>query len=197
MNETPERIRGQVRERFSRIARDPSTESRFPVGAESAKKLGYPPEQVDALPAECTARFAGVGCPLSLGPLPEGATVLDVGAGSGLDSFLAARRVGSTGRVVGIDMTREMVELAEAVRGRMGLSQIEFHLGDADNTPLDSETVDVALSNGVLNLCVEKEPVLREIYRTLRPGGVLYLADILLEDGVDQATVYELGTWSD
>ena len=113
MSETPESIRDQVRERFAGIARDPATESLFPVGADSAKKLGYPSEQIDALPEDCTARFAGVGCPLSLGPVSEGATVLDVGAGSGLDSFLAASAVGRNGRVVGIDMTREMVELAQ------------------------------------------------------------------------------------
>lgn len=196
-NENPAAIRDMVRKRFAGIARDPESESRFPVGRESALALGYAADELDAFPADCVARFAGVGCPLSLGPIPEGSTVLDVGAGSGLDALLAGRRVGPSGHVFGIDMTTEMVDAASGCGARLPMTHVEFQHGSAEDIPFGSCTVDVVLSNGVINLCPDKSRVLEEIHRVLRPGGSLYLADMFVEEGVDQETVEAVGTWSD
>ncbi len=195
--QTPEEIRQMTRARFSRIAGDPSSEKRFPVGPESAKRLGYNPAEIDALPRSVTESFAGVGCTIALGPIEEGETVLDLGCGAGLDSLLAARRAGPGGRVIGIDMTPEMVRKAEENRRHLGMENIEFRQGSVEQLSVEDASVDLVLSNGVINLCLDKERVVSEIYRVLRPGGRLYVADITLEDGVDQATVEELGAWSD
>lgn len=194
---TPEDVQQMTRARFGRIARDPSSEKRFPVGPESAKALGYNPTEVDALPNPVTESFAGVGCTMCLGPVHEGEVVLDLGCGAGLDTILAGRRVGPGGRVVGVDMTLEMVHKARVNRCRLGMENIEFWQCLVEQLPLKDASVDLVLSNGVINLCPDKGCVVREIYRVLRPGGRLYVADITLEDGVDQATVEELGTWSD
>jgi len=197
MNENPEDIPHMVRDRFARIALDPESESRFPVGRASAHALGYPAEELDSLPPQCVARFAGVGCLISLGAIPEGSTIVDVGSGSGLDAFLAGQRVGPFGQVVGIDMTEEMVRVARAYRAGMGMAQVEFRRGSAEKLPFESSTVDVVLSNGVINLCPDKRRVLSEIHRVLRFGGSLYLADMFLEEGVDQEVLEKVGTWSD
>ncbi len=192
-----EEIQQMTRARFGRIAEDPSSERKFPVGPESAKGLGYNSAEIDALPCGVTESFAGVGCTICLGPINDGETVLDLGSGAGLDTFLAARRVGPKGRVIGIDMTPEMVCKAEGNRRELGMENVEFRQGSIEQLSVEGNSVDLVLSNGVINLCPDKERVVSEIYRVLRPGGRLYVADITLEDGVDQATVERLGTWSD
>lgn len=194
---TPEVIIQKTRARFTRIAKDPSSEKRFPVGPESAKRLGYNADEIDSMPGSVTESFAGVGCPIALGPINEGETVLDLGCGAGLDSLLAARRVGPEGRVIGIDMTPDMVRKASENGQKLGVENVEFRQGSAEQLSLGNTSVDIVLSNGVINLCPDKGRVVSEIYRVLRPGGRLYVADITLEDGVDQATVEKLGTWSD
>ncbi|MDO8127546.1 MAG: methyltransferase domain-containing protein [Candidatus Brocadiales bacterium] len=192
-----EEVKQATQARFSRIAQDPSSEKRFPVGPESAKSLGYNPAEIDEMPDSVTESFAGVGCTICLGPIEEGETVLDLGCGAGLDSLLATWRVGPKGRVIGIDMTPEMVRKAEKNRRKLGMKNVEFRQGSAEQLPVKDASVDLVLSNGVINLCPDKEQVVSEIYRVLRPGGRIYVADITLEDGVDQATVEKLGTWSD
>lgn len=190
-------IKQQVLSRFRRIAKEPSSEKKFPVGPESAKKLGYDCKEIDSLPLSVTESFAGVGCPLILGPINEGKTVLDIGSGAGLDSFLVSRRVGPEGRVIGVDMTPEMVEKAEANRRRLGISNVEFRLGLAEELPLGDDSIDLVIFNGLVNLSPQKGQVIAEIYRVLRPGGRIQAADIVLEEGVDRATVEKLGQWSD
>lgn len=185
-----EEIRRQVRTRFSAVARDPRAERRFALGRASALALGYAAPDLDALPPEAVERFAGVGCPLSLGGIPAGARVLDLGAGSGVDALLAARR---GARVTAVDMTPEMLALASgAARGA-----VRFVRSLAERLPFPDASFDAALSNGVLNLCPDKPRVLEEIARVLRPGAPFLAADILLEDGVDEATVKRVGAWSD
>lgn len=197
MHDDPDDIHSMVRRRFARIALDPASESRFPIGRESALALGYSAETLDAVADSCVARFAGVGNPLALGPVSPGATVLDVGAGSGLDALVAGIQVGPTGRVFGIDMTAEMVAAARSYRESSGVSNVEFRLGSSEDLPFASDSVDVVLSNGVINLCPDKERTLGEIHRVLRPGGGLYLADMFLDAEVSQATVQKVGSWSD
>jgi arsenite methyltransferase len=159
--------------------------------------LGYDANEIDGLPIEVTESFSGVGNPLSLGKITPGQTVLDLGCGAGFDSILAARRVGPTGRIIAIDMTAEMLEKAKRNSVCADVDNIDFHLCEADELPVDGETVDVVISNGVFNLCLDKAKVLSELNRVLRPGGHLQMADILLHDDMTTVEVAGKGTWSD
>ena len=143
---TDTQVRNQIRERFAQIARSPETERVFPVGPASAKNLGYDADEIDALPAEVTESFSGVGNPLALGELAAGQTVLDLGCGAGLDSILAARRVGPAGKVVAVDMTEAMLDKARRDAAAVGISNIEWHLADAENLPVADGTVTQVLS---------------------------------------------------
>ena len=167
------------------------------MGPESAKSLGYDSEEIDGLPASVTESFCGVGNPLGLGQLRAGQTVLDLGSGAGLDSFLAARRVGPGGKVVGVDMTDAMIAKARRNAEVLMLQNVEFIQAEIDSLPLDDESVDVATTNGVFNLCPDKPKVLAEVLRVLRPGGRLQMADILLHDDVTPEEVATKGSWSD
>jgi SAM-dependent methyltransferase len=179
------------------VARSPDQEQKFPVGPASAKKLGYDPQEIDALPPSVTDSFCGVGYPLGLGEVLPGQTVLDLGSGPGLDSLLAAQRVGPTGKVVGVDLCPEMVEKARRNASLLGLHNVEFLQAQIENLPLRDASVDVAISNGVFNLCPDKPGVLAEAFRVLRPGGRLQMADILLHDDVTPVEVAHQGEWSD
>ena len=137
---------------------------------------------MNALPARATSRFAGVGNPLAIGPIAPGQTVLDHACGAGMDLLLAARRVGEAGRAIGVDMTPAMREEARRSAEEAGLAdRVEIREGMYEELPVESESVDVVISNGVLNLAPDKRQVLREIHRVLRPGGVLYLADVVVQ----------------
>ena len=197
MGETSDDIKTMVKLRFSKVARTPEEEKRFPVGPESAKALGYDTEAIDALLPSVTESFSGVGNPLALGDLRPHDTILDLGSGAGLDSILAARSVGPTGEVIGVDMTPEMIEKAEQNADVLGLSNVEFRLGEIESLPVEDETVDVVITNGVFNLCPDKTNVLDEIFRVLRPGGRLQMADILLHEEVTPEEVATKGAWSD
>lgn len=192
-----EQIRNQIRERFGQIARSPASERVFPVGPSSAKNLGYDANEIDALPSEVTESFSGMGNPLALGHLAVGQTVLDLGCGAGLDSILAARQVRPTGEVVAVDMTEAMLDKARRNAEAVGVSNIKWHLADAEDLPVVDGTVDVVITNGVLNLCQDKPKVLAELHRVLCPGGRLQLADILLHENVTAEQVATIGTWSD
>ena len=171
MPTTAEEIRAAVERRFAQVARSPEQERRFPVGPSSAKKLGYDPQEIDALPASVKESFCGVGNPLGLGDVRPGQTVLDLGSGPGLDSLLAARRVGPTGKVVGVDLCLEMVEKARRNADFLVLRNVGFVQAEIEKLPLPDGSVDVVISNGVFNLCPDKLKVLAEAFRVLRPGG--------------------------
>jgi SAM-dependent methyltransferase len=197
MKQTNDDLKAAVRERFAAVAVAPDREKKFPVGPVSAKRLGYDRKEIDALPAEVTESFCGVGNPLGLGePLP-GQTVVDLGSGPGVDSLLAARRVGPGGQVIGIDLCPEMVEKARRNAGLLGLTNAVFVNAGIERLPLPDASADLVISNGVFNLCPDKPAVLAEAYRLLRPGGRLQMADILLEDGVTPEEVAAKGSWSD
>lgn len=197
MSEVPDQIKATIEERFIKVAMDPTGEQKFPVGPESARRLGYDAAEIEALPPRATESFAGVGNPLALGDLRAGEVVLDLGSGAGMDSLLAARRVGPTGRVIGVDMTGAMVEKARANALEAGIGNVEFHLGEADHLPVDDGSVDVVISNGAFNLCRDKPGVLAEVFRVLRPGGRLQMADILLKEDMTPEEVARKGEWSD
>jgi SAM-dependent methyltransferase len=197
MQETPDQIKAEIKRRFVKVARAPHEEQKFPVGPASAKTLGYDAAEIDALPASVAESFAGVGNPLTLGELRAGQTVLDLGSGAGLDSILAARRVGPAGKVIGVDITEEMVEKARRNARAVGVANAKFRQGEVDALPVEDSSVDVVISNGVFNLCLDKPKVLAAVFRVLRPGGRVQMADILLEDGVTPQEVARKGTWSD
>jgi len=144
-----------------------------------------------------TESFCGVGNPLGLAEVCPGQTVLDLGSGPGLDSLLAARRVGPTGKVLGVDLCPEMVEKARQNAGLLGLPNVEFVNAGIEKLLLPDASVDVVISNGVFNLCPDKPDVLAEAFRVLRPGGQLQMADILLHDDVRPEEVAQKGEWSD
>jgi arsenite methyltransferase len=197
MNTTSAEIQATVKERFAAVAVVPSQEKKFPVGPASARKLGYDPTEIDSLPASVTESFCGVGNPLGLHEVFPGQTVLDLGSGAGFDSLLAARRVGPNGKVVGVDLCPEMVEKARRNAELLGLHNVEFVEAGIEKVPLPGGFVDVVISNGVLNLCLDKPAVLAEAFRVLRPGGRLQMADILLHDDVTPEEAACLGEWSD
>lgn len=195
--ESVNEIREKIRRRFVKVAIDPTAPQRHPTGPASAKKLGYDAAEIDGLPAGVTESFAGVGNPLGLHEVRPGETVVDSGCGAGVDSILAARRVGPSGRVIGVDMTAEMVKKATDNAVAAGVTNAEFHQGEADRLPVGDGTVDVVISNGVFNLCIDKPKVLAEVYRVLRPGGRVQMADILLGEAVTDGQVEKKGAWSD
>jgi arsenite methyltransferase len=196
-SQQPRTLRASVIDRFTLVATQPDQERKFPVGPESAKKLGYDLCEVDALPSAVTESFCGVGNPFSMGEPQPGQTVLDLGCGAGFDTLLAARRVGASGKVIGVDMTPEMIVKARNNPESLGLMNVEFVLGEIEDLPLQDASFDLVISNGVFNLCPDKPKVLGEIFRVLKPGGRLHMADILLELHVTPQEVASKGSWSD
>jgi SAM-dependent methyltransferase len=190
-------LRASVIDRFAKIASAPVLETKFPVGPQSAKRLGYDPAEVDCLPSSVTESFCGVGNPFLIGELQAGQNVLDLGCGAGFDALLAAHRVGPNGQVIGADMTPQMIAKARNNAENLGLMSVEFILGEIEDLPLPNASFDLVISNGVFNLCPDQPRVLSEVFRVLKPGGRLQMADILLEPHVTAAEVATKGSWSD
>jgi ubiquinone/menaquinone biosynthesis C-methylase UbiE len=158
--------------------------------------LGYDAAAIDALPSGSVESFAGTGNPFSMGSLNLGETVLDVGCGAGLDTLIAAQQVGAAGRVIAVDMTDAMLEQASAAVSQMGLTNIDLRKGMAEDLPVAAQSVDVAISNGVINLCPDKVAVMTDIYRVLRPGGRVQIADIIVHKEVPQDAKDNIDLWS-
>ncbi|MBZ5516438.1 MAG: methyltransferase domain-containing protein [Acidobacteriia bacterium] len=192
-----QQLRSEVSKIYSRVVADPDGEFHFHRGpAYAAEFLGYNSEELATLPAETTAAFAGMGNPHRIGSIRAGETVLDIGCGAGMDLLLAARQVGPTGRAIGVDMTDSMVERARSSARAIGLAQVEVRKGDATSLPVESASVDVVISNSVLNLVPEKERAFDEIVRVLKPGGRLHLADILLDVELSEDTRRDIDLWT-
>ncbi len=192
----PEALREQVREKYRAVAVDPHATFHFHTGRPLAARLGYDTVVVDALPDRAVESFAGVGNPFSLRSLEAGERVVDIGSGAGFDSFIAASQVGPTGRVVGVDMTSEMLTKSRATAEELGVSHAEFREGLAEALPVDDAWADVVISNGVINLCADKRAVFDEIRRVLRPGATLQFADIANGRPVPPEALRDIDLWT-
>jgi SAM-dependent methyltransferase len=169
-----------VQRMYTDVAQMPEREFHFPTGRRACEFVGYPPEQLDRLPAAAVESFAGVGYPFAAGVIQSGDTVLDIGSGSGTDAFIAAGLVGSSGRVIGLDLTEAMRDKLRAIAAAAGAANLEVLAGNAEAIPLPEASVDVVSSNGVLNLVPDKPRAIREIARVLRAGGRLQIADVVV-----------------
>ncbi len=191
------KLQREVREMYTRVATAPDGEFHFHRGPEyAATRLGYDPQELAALPADVTARFAGIGNPHAIARLPLGATVVDIGCGAGTDLLIAARRIGPAGRAIGVDMTEEMRAMARAGAAACGLGNVDVRDGDATSLPLEAASVDVVISNGVLNLVPDKLRALSEIRRVLRPGGRVQIADIVLGVELPESARRDVDLWA-
>ncbi|NJD35677.1 MAG: methyltransferase domain-containing protein [Betaproteobacteria bacterium] len=191
-----ERLRSEVRNTYTQVAKAPTGDFHFHRGPEyAARLLGYDSAELAALPGSATASFAGVGNPFRVREIPAGAVVVDLGSGAGMDCLLAGRRVGAQGRVVGVDMTDAMLDLARKSATEAGMPQVSFAFGEITDLPVDDESVDVVISNGVINLAVDKHEVFRDIYRVLKPGGWIQFADIVIDQDLSEKARNDIDLW--
>lgn len=193
----PEALRASVRDKYREVALDPSGGFHFHTGRPLAARLGYDTTIVDTLPDRAVESFAGVADPFSLCPLGQDDRVVDLGSGAGFDVFFAARLVGSGGRVVGVDMTPEMLDKARETARELDLDHVEFREGILEELPIEDGWADVIISNGVLNLVADKPGVFAEIHRALRPGGRLQFADIAVGRDVPEEAACNIDLWTD
>ena len=190
-------LRSEIETMYGRVATAPDSEFHFHRGpAYAASRLGYDPTELAQLPEAVTSSFAGVGNPHAIAPIDLGAVVLDVGCGAGTDLLLAARSIGRQGRAIGIDMTAAMRERALAGASAAGLTNVEVHDGDATRLPMGDASVDIVISNGVLNLVPSKSAAVHEIARVLKPGGRVQIADIVIAEVLPESALRDIDLWT-
>jgi arsenite methyltransferase len=189
-------LREDVKSKYREVAIDPHGKYHFHTGRYLAKHLGYDDEFVASLPDVAVESFAGVANPFSLQTLAKGEHVVDVGSGGGFDSFVAVHQVGAGGKVIGVDMTEEMLAKSRSTASALGLSNVEFREGLAEHLPVEDNWADVVISNGVINLCADKRAVFSEIWRVLRPGGRLQFGDIANGKPVPEAALKNVDLWT-
>lgn len=192
----PIALREAVKKKYCEVAVKPDGEYHFHTGRRAAAQLGYDAAIVDAMPEAAVESFAGVANPFALRQLATGERVVDAGSGGGFDCFVAARQVGPQGHVVGIDMLPEMVDKARRSAQAMGLANVEFREGLLEDMPVESGWADAVISNGVINLCPDKAAVYREIFRVLRPGGRLQIADVMVQVSVPDDAKADINLWT-
>jgi arsenite methyltransferase len=190
------RLQQAIAEEYGRLACDLSARFHFVTGWQLADITNYDLLMLMSLPPGAVQRFAGVGNPFAMGYPRRGEHVLDIGSGAGMDAIIAARKVGPTGSVTGVDLTPDMVRVAREHAEAAGLDNIAFRQGSANCLPLEDESVDLIISNGVINLCPDKERVFSEMYRVLKPGGRLQIADVVLNEPVGQRSKELVHLWT-
>lgn len=192
-----QKLQDEVRRTYAAVAIDPTGEYHFHRGPHyAARQLGYDLNELLSLPEVATAPFAGVGNPFLMGPLPKGSTVVDIGSGAGMDCLIAGRQVGEEGSVIGIDMTDEMLERARRGAREARMGQVHFEKADMASLPLPNDSVDVVISNGVINLAPDKNAVFAELYRVTRPGGRLQFADIVIGTELSERARNDIDLWT-
>jgi arsenite methyltransferase len=189
-------LRAQVRDKYREVAVAPDATYHFHTGRAAAKRCGYDMAILETLPERAVESFAGVANPFALRKLEPGERVVDAGSGAGFDSFVAARQVGHEGRVVGIDMTPEMLAKSRQTADALRLPRVEFREGLLEAMPVEDGWADVVISNGVINLCPDKRRVFSEARRVLRPGGYLQFADIANGRPVPPEALRDIDLWT-
>lgn len=192
---TRSRVREAVQSAYSAAARQPHVKHPFPVGMDFAVSLGYPPELLASLPTPAVDAFAGVSDVAVFADIPEGARVLDVGCGAGLDSLIAIRRAGARGRLIGVDFSEEMLTRARQAASEVELRNVVFSRADAERLPIRDGAVDVALANGIFNLNPARAVIFRELARVVRAGGAVFTAELILRTPLPAGTRFSEADW--
>ena len=188
-------LKNEIKKTYASVSQEPEKDFIFPTGRAWAEDLGYPDELAN-VPDTAVESFAGVANPWQLGWLEPGERVLDLGSGAGTDSLIAAQMVGEQGRVVGIDMTPEMLAKARAAAGEMGVTNVELVESEAERLPFADESFDVVISNGVIDLIPDKDAVFAELFRVLAPGGRLQIADVTIQNPVSEEGRRNIDLWT-
>jgi SAM-dependent methyltransferase len=188
-------LKREIKKTYASLSREPEKDFVFPTGRAWAADLGYPPELAN-VPERAAESFAGVANPFSLGRLEADERVADLGCGAGTDSLVAAQMVGPDGYVTGIDMTPEMLAKARTAAEELGAENVEFVEGEIEHLPFGDASVDVVISNGVIDLAPDKDAVFAEIFRVLRSGGRIQLADVTIQNPVSEEGRRNIDLWT-
>jgi arsenite methyltransferase len=189
-------LREEIRKTYTDVSTDQDQDFIFPTGRAWAQELGYPESELSRVPDATVESFAGVANHWLLGSIEPGSVVLDLGCGAGTDLLIAAQMTGPEGHVIGVDMTTSMLDRVRASAAQMGITDIELHESLIESLPLDDASIDVVISNGVIDLVPDKEAVLDEIDRVLRPGGRLQLADVVIHEEVSEDARKRIDLWT-
>jgi arsenite methyltransferase len=189
-------LREEIRRTYTDVSTDQEQEFIFPTGRGWARELGYPEPELSRVPDATVESFAGVANHWLLGGLEPGSVVLDLGCGAGTDLLIAAQMVGPDGRAIGVDMTSAMLDRAAASAREMGLANVELHESLVETLPIEDASVDVVISNGVVDLIPDKDAVFAEVDRVLRPGGRLQMADVVIHTAVSEDARERIDLWT-
>jgi arsenite methyltransferase len=188
-------LKKEIKKTYAALSQDPGKDFVFPTGRAWAEDPDYPPDLAN-VPDTAADSFAGVANPFALGRLEGGERVVDLGCGAGTDSLVAAQMVGQNGHVTSVDMTPEMLEKARAATAELGMTNVDFLEGEIERLPLANESVDVVISNGVIDLVPDKDAVFAEIFRILRPGGRMQVADVTIQNPVSEEGRRDIDLWT-
>lgn len=189
-------LRDEISREYTDVAFEPDRGYHFNTGRAALAMNGYEQEWIDGIPESAISSFSGMGNPLSMGMPIDGEYVVDIGSGAGVDSIIAARATGPAGHVIGVDMTQAMLDKANRAKAEVGLDQLEFRIGYSESIPISDGWADLVISNGVVNLSPDKGRVFKEIFRVLRPGGRIQIADITVEKEIPEGAKHDIDLWT-